>query len=286
MNAAPSFDRMAFHRALKNLGMQMRHPMHIHARLDSTNTEARRLAEKGAPSGTLVIADEQSAGRGRGSNRWISPAGKGLYLSLLLRPGARDAGQVTEMSLLFGAASAEALEEAAGSRLRAGVKWPNDLMAGERKIGGVLVEAVSGAGAAESFLVAGVGVNVVHGADDLKDAAQPATSLLLELGNQAPSRETVLAALCFCWERALAAHAEGGFAALRALWEKFCVHRPGDPLHLLEGSETIEGMYDGIAEGGALRLRMAGGGVRSFVVGQVRRVRKSETRIPPMEASP
>ena len=108
--------------------------------IESTNAEAKSLANSGAPEGTVVIAEAQSAGRGRLGRRWTSPAGKGLLFSVLLRPQVpmNDAHLLT---LVAAAAAADAVEAVAGTPVN--IKWPNDLFLGDRKAGGILLE-VSG----------------------------------------------------------------------------------------------------------------------------------------------
>ncbi|NIR45589.1 MAG: biotin--[acetyl-CoA-carboxylase] ligase [Gemmatimonadetes bacterium] len=132
--------------------------VHLYSRVDSTNARALELAAAGAPAGTIVLADEQTAGRGIESRRWHSPRGAGLYLSLLLRP--RELANPLLVPLLAGLGAARAADELIGASA-VGVKWPNDLIAADRKAGGVLSEA-SWAGSEPNHLVIGIGVNV-HG---------------------------------------------------------------------------------------------------------------------------
>lgn len=141
----------------EDLRRRWRRPhVHVFALVDSTNTRAKELAAQGAPSGTVVLADAQAAGRGVARRRWHSPPGSGLYLSLILRPARVP--NVHLIPLLAGLGAARAAERtAAGVRVK--LKWPNDLIVDDRKIGGVLVEG-SWAGNAPTWLVIGVGINV------------------------------------------------------------------------------------------------------------------------------
>ena len=124
--------------------------LEVYASIGSTNDRALELAADPAQAWAVVIADEQTAGRGRRGAGWHSPRGAGLWMSVVL-PWSRPAPHVT---LVIGLAVAEAIEEAMGDALRVGLKWPNDLQVGRRKLGGVLCES---AGAAA---VAGVGINL------------------------------------------------------------------------------------------------------------------------------
>jgi BirA family biotin operon repressor/biotin-[acetyl-CoA-carboxylase] ligase len=131
------------------------HTVHRFERLPSTQDEVHRLAAAGAPAGTVVVAGEQEAGRGSRGRRWASPVG-GLWLSFLCRP-ARSVG-VEVLSLRVGLAAAEALAEVGGVPL-VSVKWPNDLMVNDRKVGGILCEA-RWQGDVLAWVGVGLGLNV------------------------------------------------------------------------------------------------------------------------------
>ncbi len=112
--------------------------LHHFATIDSTNTCALDQAKAGAPHGSFYVADEQTAGRGRSDHAWISQAGEGLYLSVLLRPDIATADLIW-LPLLAGLAAHRAIREI--TALEADLRWPNDLLIGHRKVGGILVEA-------------------------------------------------------------------------------------------------------------------------------------------------
>ncbi len=182
-------------------------------RIDSTNEEATRLAAAGAPAGTLVLADVQTAGRGRRGRTWVSPPGN-LYCSLVLRPACA----VAEAAQLGFAASLAVLETcrhflAAGAALAC--KWPNDVLAGGRKLAGLLLESRgSGAGALD-WLVLGVGINL---ASYPPDTEFPATSVD-EAGAPGVTPDAMLPILVtrlLAWYEAW--QGPGGFAALRTDW--------------------------------------------------------------------
>jgi BirA family biotin operon repressor/biotin-[acetyl-CoA-carboxylase] ligase len=131
--------------------------LHVFETVGSTNDVARDLASAGAPEGTTVLADQQTRGRGRRGRVWHSGAGQSLILSMIARPGAPGAEAI--LSLRLGLAVARAIE--AVTPLAVGIKWPNDLMLHDRKVGGMLCEgAVEGDHVA--FVVAGAGVNVLQ----------------------------------------------------------------------------------------------------------------------------
>ena len=156
----------------------------------STNDDARRAADEGAPHGATIIADAQSAGRGRGAHRWHSPAGENLYLSTVLRLQISPEA-LAPLALAIGVAVARASDELLGAS-KTLVKWPNDVYLDERKLAGVLVEATS-RGRSGPVVVAGIGMNV-NTMQFPKDFAVPATSIAMALGRPV-ERERVAAVL-------------------------------------------------------------------------------------------
>lgn len=160
-----------------------REEVHLYASVGSTNDVARRLAEEDAPAGTIVLAREQVEGRGRKGRTWHSPKDGGVYLSMVFRPAS--VGNPELLPLLAGVGIVREMDGAFPG-LDPALKWPNDLMAGERKFGGVLSEAVWGDGAVR-FLVVGVGVNVRPlGGDVEAEVREGATSLDAEVGREVP----------------------------------------------------------------------------------------------------
>ena len=166
--------------------------LHFTASTTSTNTDAMTAARNGAPHGSVYFADEQTAGRGRGNHGWHSAAGDGLYVSILLRPQLA-ASNLALLPLAAGLAAADAIHGV--SALSVDLRWPNDLLIGERKVGGILVEARNDSkGPLHAMaVVVGVGINI-HQRNFPPDLATPATSLDLEL-NRPVSRQNLLVAL-------------------------------------------------------------------------------------------
>ena len=163
--------------------------LHFFATIDSTNTQAMSAARAGAPHGSVYFADEQTAGRGRGDHRWESETGAGLYVSVLLRlPLA--AARLSLLPLAAGLAAAEAIQTVAGVNID--LRWPNDLLIGERKAGGILVESRLD-GDALAFAVVGIGINVHQRSFDAA-LTTPAISLDLAAGRTV-SRQALLVAL-------------------------------------------------------------------------------------------
>jgi BirA family biotin operon repressor/biotin-[acetyl-CoA-carboxylase] ligase len=175
------------------IGTRFAAHLHLFASVSSTNTLLLASAAEGAPEGTVYVADEQTAGRGRSDHSWHSASGEGLTLSALVKPSLplRDA---LLLSLATGLAAAQAVEETTGLRLD--LRWPNDLMLARKKLGGILVETASetGADAPLRYAVIGIGINV-HQRSFPPELAALATSLDLESDARTMSREALLIAL-------------------------------------------------------------------------------------------
>jgi BirA family biotin operon repressor/biotin-[acetyl-CoA-carboxylase] ligase len=171
------------------------HPRVHHRLTDSTNARARELAMAGAPEGTVVTATEQNAGRGRQGRTWSAPPGKALLMSAIVRDlGARDA----LLPLAVPVAVAEACDQFAGERC--GIKWPNDIWVGGRKLSGILLEGRP----QEGWAIIGIGLNVsTELAEFPEELRESATSLALASGAD-PGVEAVLAAILASLERRLA----------------------------------------------------------------------------------
>ena len=180
--------------------------------LGSTNDEAKRLAEAGAEEWTAVYAREQTAGRGRGGNAFVSPPGN-LYLSVILRP-ARSASAAAQL----GFAAALAVGEAVFRRLPPGrdlrYKWPNDVLVDGRKLSGILLESAAAQDGTLAWLVIGIGVNV---ASHPMGASWPATSLRFS-GAEAVDLENLLSDIVVALQSETDRWLREGFAPLRAAW--------------------------------------------------------------------
>ena len=156
----------------------------IHERLDSTNREAAALGQAGVEHGTLVLADAQTAGRGRMARTWFSPPGVNVYASLIIR-ASMDAPRLTAwlswLPLMAALSAAEAIERIAAISMA--VKWPNDLLIGERKVGGILCESGSASGSGP-FQVVGIGINVNGARTDFPEEFKDiATTIRQETGH-------------------------------------------------------------------------------------------------------
>ncbi len=223
--------------------------LHYSAVTGSTNSDALAGARSGAPHGSVYFADEQIAGRGRGDHGWHSAAGEGLYVSVLLRPRIA-AARLPLIPLVAGLAAAEAIGTTA--KLTVDLRWPNDLLIGPRKTGGILVEAHS-EGSSVSYAVVGIGINV-HQRSFVPELSTLATSLDLEAGRRI-SRQMLLVALLKSLEREILALAEGSPAErIPARVEQVSTWVRGKSVEV-HGPQACNGVTAGLDEQGFLLVR-------------------------------
>lgn len=235
--------------------------LEVHSRVASTNTRAAELARSGAPEGTLVIADEQTAGRGRLGRSWLAPPGSSLLFSLVLRPALQPA-QMQRLAMLTSLSVCCAVEALYG--LRVAIKWPNDLQITGRKLGGMLCEAGM-RGNALDYVVVGLGLNVNVDPASLGPLLTPATSLAHELGHEV-ERLPLLAALLLEMENAYLRLREGWLP--HADW-RARLATLGQPVRAGLPDEVLEGTAEDVDADGALLLRLADGSLRRVLAGDV-----------------
>lgn len=218
--------------------------------IDSTNAEALRSIEGGAVAPFLVLAERQTAGRGRRGRKWISPFAENIYYSLVLRI---DGGlrQLEGLSLVVGLAVMHTLREYGIPR--AGLKWPNDVLVGQKKVAGILLELV-GDPADVCHVVLGVGINV--NMQSAEGVDQEWTSIRLESG-QVTDRNQLVARLSETLVAYLERHRLDGFSAIQDEWEQGHLWQ-GREVSLIAGVNKIDGVVLGIDRQGALRLSVEG----------------------------
>lgn len=234
----------------------------------STNDVAAALAQRGGHEGAVVIANAQTEGRGRQGRTWYSPPADGLYVSVVLTPGrARAAGRaVSLLTIAAGVSLAEAIDAATG--LRVDIKWPNDLLVGRRKLGGVLAEAVAtpGVSPAVGSVVLGYGLNVGVAVYP-QHLQHRATSLEAELGravDRAGLCAETLASLARRYDDLL----EGRFDAILDLWRARAPGHVGARVSWSTPRGTESGITSGLDSMGALLVRV-GDRIERIVAGEV-----------------
>lgn len=227
--------------------------LHFFPATDSTNTDAVEAARADAPHGSVYLADEQLAGRGRGGNTWHSAAGDGLYVSVLLRPRLPVA-RLPLLPLAAGLAAAEAVRAVCG--VVVDLRWPNDILLGSRKAGGILVEAQT-KDRAIAYAVIGIGINV-HQREFPLDLATAATSLDLE-AHRRIGRQPLLAALLKSLEReALALEDQAACAAIPARVEQASTWVRGRAVEV-HGPQACTGLTAGLDANGFLQVQTKAG---------------------------
>ncbi|MEJ2066998.1 MAG: biotin--[acetyl-CoA-carboxylase] ligase [Deltaproteobacteria bacterium] len=233
---------------------------HLFSNVDSSNTVAFQLALKGASEGEVVVVDSQTAGKGRMGRRWESPTGVNIYLSIILRP-LFPPSKIPLITLMTAIACVEAIEEV--TQMLPAIKWPNDLLLGEKKLGGILTEADMEMDRI-NFVIVGIGINVnmTRGAfpPSIRDTA---SSLQEALGKQI-SRILIIQAILLWYTR----FKEGRVEAITRRWEELSQIR-GKHVSVDFMGETVQGQVLEIDADGALLVQEAGGELKRIVAGDV-----------------
>jgi len=233
----------------------------------STNDVASRLAESGAEHGTIVVAETQTAGRGRHGRVWFSPSGGGLYASIIIRPAHAMTGEERPEALLTlaaGVAIAEAVRTLTG--LPAKLKWPNDVVVGSRKLAGILAEAAM-QGDTLQHIVLGVGVNLRSAAYPPELAART-TSIEAET-NRPAERGSMLAEIVAALADRCADLRAGRFDAILSAWRQIAARVPGARVEWDSPAGVVRGYTEDIDRHGALLVRV-GDKIERVVAGEVR----------------
>ncbi|MBS2021472.1 MAG: biotin--[acetyl-CoA-carboxylase] ligase [Deltaproteobacteria bacterium] len=239
----------------------------VHDELDSTNDEAHRLADAGAAHGTVVTAEPQTKGRGRRGRAWVSPPGKNLAMSVVLRPKLPPA-RASELSIVAAVAVCEAARELGAEHAK--VKWPNDIECEGKKLAGLLAE-LRMAGDEVSHVVLGIGLNVNLAPEDLPEELRPlATSLSMERGEPV-ARSLACARVLGALEDWLEVHELQGFEPVRERWKELS-STLGRRVRV-EGNHALEGEAVDLEPDGALSVLVGEGQRVRVVAGDVEHLR-------------
>ncbi len=238
--------------------------IHLFQEVESTNDEAAALAGSGAADGTIIIAEAQRCGRGRMGRRWQSPTGLGLYLSVILRPPIQPAGAPV-LTLMGAVAAADAIERTTG--LTAALKWPNDLIVHERKVGGMLGE-MAVEGSRIYHVILGIGINVNQTKADFDEELRGiASSLRIETGHPV-DRTTMVRSFCESldgwYERFLC----DGMPPILEYARRRCLTL-GRPVTACSGDQEVSGMAVELDGDGRLVVRDAKGALHRLLAGDV-----------------
>jgi len=230
---------------------------------DSTNTECKRRAMAGAPEGLAVLAEEQTGGRGRRGRSFHSPRGRGLYLSVLLRPEL-PLEAVNDFTAWVAVAVCDGIEAACGLRPR--IKWTNDLVIGKKKLGGILTELSLDGGGNVEYAVIGIGINCNQNIDDFpEEIKQIATSLQLATGKTI-NRAAVIAQILVALQNMSESLQDP--AATLDLYRADCITL-GQEISLVRGDEIRHGTAMDVDENGALLVAFSNGCLETVNSGEV-----------------
>jgi len=243
-------------------GLRFGHPVYLYRTIGSTNDEAKLLAASGAPEGLVVMAEEQTAGRGRAGRSWITPPGQALAVSVVLRPDL-PADRATPLIMLAGLAVCRAIEQA--TPLHAMLKWPNDVLIAGKKVAGLLLETALN-GDRLDYAVLGLGLNVSF-APPPEAVDFPATSLEAEAETEV-GRLHVLRLFLEQLEQ-LYPQLERGDKALYHAW-RTRLAMMGEPVTVRTNQGDQSGRLQGVTPDGALILQQAGGKTLQLLAGDMR----------------
>ncbi|OLN30194.1 biotin--[acetyl-CoA-carboxylase] ligase [Desulfosporosinus metallidurans] len=228
--------------------------------VSSTNSIAQHMARSGAIEGTIVLSSSQTSGMGRMKRQWACPAGQGILMSMILRPKI-NVQLIPQLTLLCGVAVAETIRKTTGCE--AGIKWPNDIVIGGKKVCGILAQS-SFSGHAPLYVIMGVGINVNQTYDQLPpDCRETGTSLKLELG-QKFSRLRLLEKFIILWDEHYKRFIEEGHSFLRTKWIANNVTL-GREVNINKGNDLKHGLAVDISERGGLIIDFPDGSSEEFL---------------------
>jgi BirA family transcriptional regulator, biotin operon repressor / biotin---[acetyl-CoA-carboxylase] ligase len=226
----------------------------------STQKVAKEYAMNGAKHGTLIVADEQTEGRGRMVRKWYSPKGTGIWASFILRPDIQIQ-HAPQLTLLSAVAVVQAIKKV--THITPEIKWPNDILISGRKVCGILTELQAEEDRIQSVIL-GIGINVNQDKNDFSaEIIKKATSLKIQLGKTV-NRSSLIQSLCYYIEQLLHLYISEGFTPIKSLWETYAVS-----IGKRISARTVKGTFDGVALGinneGVLLLKQDNGDIVEII---------------------
>jgi BirA family biotin operon repressor/biotin-[acetyl-CoA-carboxylase] ligase len=236
--------------------------IHFYKEVDSTNDVARKLADEGAAEGTIIIAESQRSGKGRRGKKWISPSG-GVWMTIILRPDV-EPNKAPQLTLVAGVAVAETLDVECG--LDIGIKWPNDILIGDKKVSGILTEVKTDGGEVDYALV-GIGIDLNMDISLFPPEIRgSATSLKVELDREIKGAELVQRFLRR-FEYYYGEFIEGNFRDILNQWRRLS-STIGNYVEVHKKGRTVYGEAVGVNKDGKLILEMDDGSLRKIISGE------------------
>lgn len=240
--------------------------IHYFREVDSTNEVAKRLAQEGAPEGTVVIAERQRKGRGRGGKPWISPIG-GAWMSIILRPDTLPMN-APQLTFTAGVSAAKTIKEE--YELDVGIKWPNDILIEDKKVCGILTE-ISTEKDSIDYIIAGIGIDANVDLDYLPpELRKESTSLKSELEEEI-SRMILVRKFLENFEAMYNEFNRGNFQKILHKWRKYS-KTIGSYVEIRKGTEIVQGEAIGVNREGALILELKDGSLQKIISGECRHV--------------
>ncbi|AYC29408.1 biotin--[acetyl-CoA-carboxylase] ligase [Paenisporosarcina cavernae] len=258
IHAKPAFltlEEMQQYRTSEQIGKYI----HLYPSLTSTQVIAHEKAQHGALHGTVIVSEEQTAGRGRLQRKWDSGAGKGLWMTIILRPDIH-VSRAPQLTLIAAVAVVKGIEDVTG--VQAQIKWPNDVLINGKKCTGILTELQADVDRVQAVLL-GIGINVLHDKEDFPEELKDiATSLKMESG-EAVNRAKLAATIWNYLEKYSDLYLEQGFEPIRLLWESYSTSI-GQQIIARTAREVIEGRAKGITKDGVLLVEDSTGKIHEI----------------------
>ncbi len=270
-SSAVSLAQLDSYMNTKVLGRAVGYNNELWDSIDSTNTRAAELAGQGAPEGVLVIARQQTAGRGRLGRAWLSPMDSGVYLSIILRPAA-PISSLPLLTIAAGVSAAAGISNA--SNVTVGLKWVNDLVYDGRKVGGILCELPRSPGIVENStqsaqpMIVGIGINVSLNDEDVPDELRSKVEWLERISGNAIDRSKLVAEIVNEFETVYKQMLSGEAAGVVERWRHQSVTL-GKQIVATSGSRSFEGVAVDIAEDGSLIVDTVSEGRKNLHAGEI-----------------
>jgi BirA family biotin operon repressor/biotin-[acetyl-CoA-carboxylase] ligase len=237
--------------------------------IESTSSEALALGRQGAPAGTVVVAKTQTGGRGRLNRYWLSPPETGLYFSIILRP-TLDSKDLAKITLAAGVALCKAIEQRLGVQPK--IKWPNDLLLGDKKFGGILSETGPVAETAvgqQTLVVVGIGLNIDEPAGGFPPELQPGATALSHHTDNAVAKEDLLVNIADELDNQIGLLEKGGFQEILAQWKLRDGIKDRKLTWVTPQGEKVSGISLGPDPDGMLQVKDRAGRIHTVISGDL-----------------